>query len=110
MKRDHRVLWHKKLRIFCFQRQIHVLAKQKSRVGHSISHLHKVLDGHVGNCISVDLSRLFEFLKNKLPVCPVPVEEFQKARAILKTAIDSLSKERNNRMRRVPQQKTPTID
>ena len=89
---------------FASSAKLHFLAKQKSRIGHTISHLHKVFDRQVSDRIGIDFSRLFEFAKTRFQSGPWRSNNSNKASAIFKPTIDSLPKERNNRVRGIAQQ------
>src|ERR1700730_4084571 len=98
MKGDHRIFRYEKLRILFLQRQLYFLAKKESRVRHPISHFDEILDRHLCNGVGVDLSRILELLKNELPVSSVAVKYLKQASTVFETAIQSLAKERNNRV------------
>src|SRR5580692_3764911 len=53
MKSHHGIFRHEELRIFRFQRQLHFLPQQKSRVGNSIPHLRKILDCHICDGVGI---------------------------------------------------------
>src|SRR5258708_16806467 len=101
MKRHHRVLGHEQPWIFCFQCQLNLLTKQKSRISHAISHLNKVLYCQVGNRIGIDLACVLELAENSFPVRAMRADQLQHASAIFKAAVDALPEERNNRVRRI---------
>jgi hypothetical protein len=105
MKSDHRIFGHKDFGIFRFQCQLDFLAKKKSRIGHSVAHLDEVLEGQIRDGIRVHLAGLLELSKGVFPVAPRLVQQLQQHRAILEPAIDSLSKERNNCVRGIAEQK-----
>src|SRR5690349_1901897 len=98
MKGNHRILWNKELWVFRFERQLYLLPQQELRVRHFVSHLDKVLNSEVGDCIRIDFSRLLELGEDAFPIRTVAIEQFQEHRAIFESAIDSLPKERNDRV------------
>src|SRR5271166_962888 len=109
MKGHHRVLWDKTKRTLGLQRQLDLLAQEKSWIGHSISHLDEVFDRKIGNRIRVNFSRMFKFREDSAPICLVTIEQLQKNRAVLESAVDSLSEERNDGMRGVSEQENSSL-
>ena len=99
MKCHHRILRHKDAGIFRFQRKFYFFSKQKSRIGDAIAHLHKVFDRHVGDGVGIRFSRLLELLEDAFPIAPMPIQQLEQDRAVFESAIDSLPKERDDRMR-----------
>src|SRR5438045_9535554 len=63
-----------------------------------------MLYSQVRDRVGVDLSRDFKFGKDALPGSSGPVEQIQQGGAVFKPAVDSLPKERNNRVRRIAEQ------
>src|ERR1700758_1923762 len=106
MKRHHRILGNKKMRVLCLESQLYFLSKKEMRIGNAVAHLHKVFYCQVSDCVSIDLALLFEVSEHTLPIWPVSIQEAQQASAVFKSTIYALSKERNNRMRGVAQQQT----
>src|SRR5437867_420064 len=104
MERDHRIFRHKQSRIPCLQCQLNFLLEQKSRIGDAISHLDKILQRQVSDCIRVDLSRLLKLGENTLPIAAVTVDQFQQNSTVFESTINSLAEKRDDGMRRVSQQ------
>src|SRR5579863_6922457 len=52
---------------------------------------------------------MFEFREDSAPICLVTIEQLQKNRAVLESAVDSLSEERNDGMRGVAEQESSSL-
>ena len=110
MERYHRIFGHEVSGISRFQGQLDLLAEKKSRVGNAVAHFDEIFDCHVGDGVCVYFSRLFKFMEHTRPVGAVTVEQFHKKGTVFEAAVQSLAKERHDRMSRIPEQKQLPFD
>src|SRR6185369_10046132 len=108
MECDHGVFWDEDAGVLRFQRKLYFFAEEESRIGNTVSHLDKVLDGEISDGVSIVLADAVELFEDRGPVSML-IEQSQEDGAVFEGAVQALAEEGYDRVRRIAKQQGLSI-